>query len=105
MASITLKGAAVIGQFRFRQAPSSDAVAIRLVWRGDQRIATVEFSDSLAQLAAYDAFPAQQGEMDLPSALSYGVFLGMYYERPVDVCGDQSVWDTRWGALRVEYSN
>ena len=89
----------MIASFAYR-SPSEQAVTVSLLWKGQQRFASVVFPNEIQAELDLQDLPGG-GLMSLASAMSFAVFVALSSDRPVNITGDSSVWDPPWGSLRV----
>ena len=89
----------MIASFAYR-SPSKHAVTVSLLWKGEQRFASVAFPHEIQAELDLQNLPGG-GLMTLASALSFAVFVALSSDRPVNITGDSSVWDPKWGSLQM----
>lgn len=89
----------MIGSFVYRP-PSEHAVTIELFWDGARRSAMVTVPIAVEEELVQSSLPTNEA-MSLESALPYAIFVALKSECDVNICGDRSVWNDRWGALEA----
>lgn len=95
-------GENLIGDFAYARHLDGRLIALEMMWSDQkQRIARLYVPRDISEMAQKGDFPPLGEDFNLESGLSYAVFLAMKVDLPLVLCGDRSVWDDRWGTLKL----